>query len=284
VLLSSYLTLSFKGIKKYHISSFQTIVFNYLTCAITGSILSGSFPIASSIHKPWIFWALLIGFTFIFLLNIIGITAREISVAVASVANKLSLVIPFIFSISLYNENATAFKICGVILALAAVVLAGLPQDKGRPSSKISPFLKFMLPVILFIGSGLLDTMMKYVQAKYLGSSDDTEYITVLFTSAFCIGLMAMPFYLKIRKQSFDKRSILAGIIIGLPNYFSIWCLIKVLKFFNNNSSAIIPINNMCIVLVSSIAAWIFFREKLSLINWIGIVLSIGAIALIAFG
>jgi uncharacterized membrane protein len=49
-------------------------------------------------------------------------------------------------------------------------------------------------------------------------------------------------------------------------------------------SSAIIPVNNMGIVLFSSIMAWLLFREKLSVINWLGIFLSLGAIALIAFG
>jgi multidrug transporter EmrE-like cation transporter len=40
----------------------------------------------------------------------------------------------------------------------------------------------------------------------------------------------------------------------------------------------------MGIVLFSAVAAWLLFKEKLSTINWIGIVLSLMAIALIAFG
>jgi uncharacterized membrane protein len=57
-----------------------------------------------------------------------------------------------------------------------------------------------------------------------------------------------------------------------------------VLKEYQGQSSAIIPINNMGIVLFSSLAAFVLFKEKLSLINWMGILLAIGAIALIAFG
>jgi len=40
----------------------------------------------------------------------------------------------------------------------------------------------------------------------------------------------------------------------------------------------------MGIVLFSTVVAWIAFKEKLSLINWIGVILSLGAIALIAYG
>jgi uncharacterized membrane protein len=69
-----------------------------------------------------------------------------------------------------------------------------------------------------------------------------------------------------------------------VPNYFSIWCLVHVLKQYQGNSSAIIPINNMGIVLFSAVAAWVLFKEQLTTINWLGIVLALGAIALIAFG
>ena len=283
ILLSSYLTISFKVIERYRISTFQAVVFNYITCAITGNILSGDFVVASAIHKPWFTWAIIVGLTFITLLNIIGITAQKISVAVASVANKLSLVVPFIFSIFLYNEKATVLKIIGVALALVGVILTSKQDKHNKVKTSISPVFKFLLPFILFIGSGLLDTMMKYVQKKYLGS-DENEYSATLFSTAALIGIIIMPFYLKIREEKFDNRSILAGVCIGIPNYFSIWFLLKVLKQFNNNSTAIIPINNMGIVLVSSIAAWLMFKESIRFINWIGIAISICAIAFIAFG
>jgi uncharacterized membrane protein len=84
-------------------------------------------------------------------------------------------------------------------------------------------------------------------------------------------------------KIKFDSRSILAGIAIGIPNYFSIWFLVNVLKQYKGNSSAIIPINNMGIVLLSSVLAWLMFKEKLSALNLVGIILALGAIALIAF-
>lgn len=261
-------------------------MFNYLTCAILGSFISSSFIFKDTLNKPWFTWAILVGFTFVTLLNIIAITAQKISVAVASVANKLSLVIPFIFSIFLYNEKATTLKIVGVLLALAGVLLTSLPGKNKKASSvssPIAPALKFILPAVLFIGSGLLDTMMKYVQTNYL-KGDENEYSASLFSTAALIALVALPFYLKIKKEPFDYRSMLAGILIGVPNYFSIWFLLRVLKKFNNNSTAIIPINNMGIVLVSSIAAWFIFKEHISFINWIGIVVSLGAIALIAFG
>jgi uncharacterized membrane protein len=57
-----------------------------------------------------------------------------------------------------------------------------------------------------------------------------------------------------------------------------------VLKANAGNSSAIIPINNMGIVLFSTVAGYLMFKEKLTKLNWLGIVISIAAIALIAYG
>ncbi len=274
-------------LQRFGIPVFQTIVFNYLTCVVTGSIVNGAFPInTAATVQPWFGWALVMGCSFIILFNLIGFTAQKIGVAVTSVANKLSLVIPFVFSIYLYNEAATPFKIGGIVLALLAVFLTCLPP-KGNSQNiqkRVSQSLLFLLPAVLFIGSGLLDVLVKYVEQTYLNDSNDNAFLIAGFGTAGLIGSIVLVGLIATGKQQFDKRSIIAGIAIGIPNYFSIWCLVHVLKAYLGHSSAIIPINNMGIVLLSSVVAWMLFKERLSLINWVGIALSIVAIALIAFG
>src|SRR5689334_887772 len=103
IVLTSWLTLSFKWVELLKLDRLQAIVFNYIFCVITGSIVNGHVPdYGSNVQTDWFKWACLMGGVFIFLFNIIAFTAQRIGVAVASVANKLSLVIPFIFSIYLY--------------------------------------------------------------------------------------------------------------------------------------------------------------------------------------
>ncbi len=203
--------------------------------------------------------------------------------AVASVANKLSLVIPFVFSIYLYNEEWTWLKIVGIILALLAVVFTCYPARQSERLRSLNKAYYFFLPVILFVGSGLMDTIIKYVEQTHLNESNYNDFLIAAFVVAALIGFLIMVLLLVTRKIKFDRRSILAGIAIGIPNYFSIWFLVNVLKQYKGNSSAIIPINNMGIVLLSSVLAWLMFKEKLSALNWVGIILALGAIALIAF-
>jgi drug/metabolite transporter (DMT)-like permease len=287
IILTSFLTLWFKVIERYGISNFQVIVINYVTAVITGSIVNGRFPINNETVKlEWFPWAMVMGFIFILLFNIIGFTAQRIGVSVASVANKLSMVIPFMFSLYLYNENATILKVLGIVLALMAVILTCWPSEKAnqKNGNKLRSILLFIVPAILFFASGLLDTMIKYVEHSFLTDENKNDYLISAFSSAAAIGGVSLIILLITKKQKFEPRAVLAGICLGVPNYFSIWCLVQVLKQYGDNSSAIIPINNMGIVLFSAVVAWLVFKEHLSTLNWIGIILALGAIGLIAYG
>jgi len=283
IVLTSYLTLSFKITGRLNINTFQAIVFNYISCIITGSLFNGYFPVNSvNIQQSWFPWALLMGGMFIVIFNIVAFTTQQSGVAVASVANKLSLVIPFVFSIYLYNEPVTLLKILGIIAALLAVYLTVKPAEKINRVHRKTWVL--VLPILLFAGSGLLDTLIKYTEERFLNEHNSNDFLITAFTSAGLIGTLILLTGIVTRRRRFDYRAVLAGMAIGVPNYFSIWCLVMVLKKYAGNSSALIPINNMGIVLFSAVAAWILFREKLSLYNWSGILLSLAAIALIAFG
>jgi drug/metabolite transporter (DMT)-like permease len=287
IVLSSYLTLSFKVLQKLHINAFQAIVFNYIACVCTGAVFNGSFPVSNqSMVLPWFKWALLMGVMFISIFNVIGVTTQKLGVAVASVANKLSMVIPFLFSIFLYSEKATLLKLIGIAVALLAVILTCYPAKKEENKNTNGNQLLFLLPVVLFISSGLLDTLIVYVKNNFFNTPADNfnNFLITAFTVAGAIGILTLLFQVITGKQKFSFKAVFAGVIIGIPNYFSIWFLGKVISQYAGNSSAVIPVNNMGIVLFSAVMAWLLFKERLKAVNWTGILLAVGAIALIAFG
>lgn len=286
IILTSYLTLSFKACERYRVNVFQAIVFNYITCVITGSIVNGAFPIhVENMQTPWFKWACVMGLMFVSIFNVVAITAQRIGVAVASVANKLSLIIPVILSVYLYQETVAGWKAIGVALALIAVVLTCYSPKRNidGQSVKKSMFIYF-LPFILFLSSGLLDALINHVQITYVTDENNNDYLVSSFFSAATIGTIALLIQYLRKKEIFAMRNVISGVLIGIPNYFSIWCLVHFLKQSPWQTSASIPVNNMGIVLFSSVVAWLLFKEKLSKINWVGILLSLLAIYLIAFG
>jgi len=289
ILLSTYLTVAFKICDRFGINKFQAIVFNYLACAITGSFVTASWPVfTESFVQPWFKWSLLMGAAFIIIFNLIALTVQKSGLAVASVASKLSLVIPFVFSVFLYHEDASLINIAGIFIALTAVVLTlfqnNASSNLNSTATKGIAIQKILLPLIVFVSTGLLDTLIKFVEQQFLTESISDIYLITTFSVSFALGFVFLLFQLVMGKISFQPKSVVAGFLIGIPNYFSIWCLMKVLKQYGKISSVIIPVNNMGIVLFSALVAWIFFKEKLSRINWIGIVLAILAIMMIAFG
>jgi len=206
-------------------------------------------------------------------------------VAVATVANKLSLAIPVLLAVYLYGEVVMGFKLLGIGVALVAVALTCYQPAKNKESKALKTGgIQYLLPIVLFVGSGLLDAVINHVQKKYITDDNSNAFLITGFLSAACIGSVILTIQLFSGKKKFSFANLLAGVLIGIPNYFSIWFLMKFLKTSPWQSSAKIPVNNMGIVLFSSVVAWLLFKEKLSLINWAGILLSIAAIALIAFG
>ena len=280
ILLNVVISAVFKLFPRFKIDALQAIVANYCVCVITGSLYIGRIPFSGeAFHTAWLPWALLMGAGFIGIFNLIAYSTRIDGITTTTIANKLSLVIPVLFSIVLYSERAGVGKIIGILLAFPAVYLTSrVKGDDNKPQS-------LFWPSLLFISSGLLDTLVKYVQANFLASQATQAVYTIFcFAVAGSIGLVVVSVLLLMKKITFHWKNIVAGICIGVPNYFSIYFLIRLLNSNVLQSSAAIPVLNIGILVASSVAAILFFREKANALRIIGLLLSVCAILLIAFG
>jgi drug/metabolite transporter (DMT)-like permease len=270
----------FKVIPRYNINTFQAIVVNYCVCVITGLLFIGHFPGANeTVHTSWFPWALMTGLLFISIFYLLGHSMKVDGITTTIIANKLSLVIPAVFSIIVYKEAAGIGKVAGILLAFPAIFLtAHVKGENGKPQN-------LLLPVMIFLGGGVLDTLMKYIQLHFLDSTSSQALFAIFcFASAGSIGLLISIFLLALKKTVFHWKNVAAGIIIGIPNYFSIYYLIRMLNSNFLKSSAMIPVFNIAILVASSITALLFFREKLNTYRVFGLLLSVIAILLIAFG
>lgn len=74
----------------------------------------------------------------------------------------------------------------------------------------------------------------------------------------------------------------MAGIVLGIPNYYSIFFLIKALQNKNFESSELFTFNNVGVVILSTVVGVVLFKERLSKKNLIGVALAIIGIVLVA--
>jgi drug/metabolite transporter (DMT)-like permease len=284
ILLSTFLGVIFVYFNKHKIDIFQAIVYNYWICVITGSLVLGNFPIhANSIQTDWFKMSIIMGVLFIIVFNLIGISSVLVGATITQTANKLSLTIPVVVSYFLYHENISLLKMIGILLALIAVILTMSKKSTGE--KKKIPLWEFSLPIVLFVSSGVVDSITKYVQNKYLISEAISKsYIIAGFMVAAIIGSVILLFLYITGRKKFEFKNVLAGIVLGVPNYFSIYYLIKALQNKSMNSSATIPINNIGVLFLVSIFGIFIFKEKLTRLNYIGLGLTLLAILFIFLG
>lgn len=278
VLFSSLIFVIFKLFSVYKVQTLYAIITNYVVACITGFILyNGSVPINQIPNKGWFWGALAMGLLFILVFNIMAKTSQKLGVSVASVATKMSLVIPVVLGLVLYNEKLSALKIIGILLALTAVYFASVKERSFTIDKKV-----LLLPLLVFIGSGAIDVSLKYMQETQLGSGELPLFSATIFGSAAIIGMVFITVKLKKTPFKINLKNILGGIVLGVPNYFSIFFLLRALQNDSMNSSQIFTINNVAIVLFSTLLGVILFKEHMSLKNWGGIALAVISILLVA--
>ena len=277
ILASTLIFLIFKLFDRFKVNTLQAIVFNYITACFCGIIASESqLNFQEIIHSEWFFGALSLGFLFISIFNVMAITSQRNGLSVASVATKMSVIIPVVFGIYMYHESTGFQKIFGIFLALFAVYFVSIKKE-----AKFHFKNNLLLPFILFLGSGIIDTSIKYIETTYIKDGGIPIFSATIFFFAACIGIGILIYKMIKKEFKFNPQSILGGLVLGIVNYASIYYLLKALNHDALESASIFTINNVAIVMFTSLIGLLLFKEKLSFKNWIGVGLAIISILLV---
>jgi uncharacterized membrane protein len=276
ILFSTGLFVVFKYFGIYKIDVLKAIFVNYIVAFSMGFFFAErQIPISEIYLQPWFSGALFLGALFVSIFFVMAMTAQKNGVSVTSIAGKMSVVVPVFFGILLYNESVTFLKIVGIIMALIAVYLSSVKEEKSEKNGTL------LLPILLFIGSGTIDTLLKYIQENYVADEDVSIFSGSLFGIAGVFAFLILVIKTIKKRESFGYKNIIAGIILGVPNYYSIIFLIKALQNKNFESSTLFTINNVAIVVVSTLVGLFFFKEKFSIKNKIGVAMAILGIILV---
>ncbi len=279
VLSSTLIFIAFKLFDVFKIKTLHAIVVNYLVACCCGLFFqSGSFTVSQIPHYSWFPYTLILGALFIIVFNLMAITTQRSGLSVVSVATKMSVVIPVSFGIIYYGEALGVLKFLGIMLALAAVYLASIKSKDGLVIKRRN----LIFPILVFLGSGLIDSTIKYLEGEFVAKDDIPLFSATIFATAACIGAVILIFQALNGNFKFHFKNVLGGIALGIPNYFSIYFLVQALRSGIFESSGIFTINNVAIVMVSTFTGILLFKEKLLTKNWIGIGLAIVGILLIA--
>lgn len=280
IFCSTLILVIFRLFKKYGVNTFQAIVLNYVIAFIVGFSLYGESWDLKFVYEEndWMPFALVIGALFISLFLLMGKSSQENGIGITSVTVKMSLAIPVLMAIIIYNEAVYATKVIGIVLALIGVFL--ITYQKKQTSGRDYRSILFL--IILFLGSGLLDTLLNYVEKRALGDLSPALFSAIGFGIAGAFGLVILSVALALKKQKLRWKNMIAGIVLGIPNFFSIYFLIMAIRQPMEDSITY-AMNNVGIVMASYVVGILFFKEATTTLKIVGGIVSVTAILLLAF-
>ena len=282
ILANVAIFLAFRSFPRFGINTFPAIVTNYLVCVITGTLYTGFGEVSRQLDPaaPWFRFAIMLGIIFVCTFYLMATTTQKHGVAVATVASKMSLAIPVVFSLFVFKiatNSLDTWNYVGIALALVAIFLVSRPAQPELGPSGLS-FKTLWLPLGVFIMGGVIDTSLNYASHELISEAIEPIFPIMTFGFAFLAGvLLCLVFKIKFR-----KKDIVAGVLLGIPNYFSIFLQIKALSAFNNNGALLYPSLNIGIIIGSTVAAILFFKERLARWNWVGVALAVIVIFLLS--
>ena len=276
---STFIFVIFRIFERFNIGTFQAIVANYFTAFLCGILMHvNEFSTDSFLHLEWLPFVSLSAVLFITLFIMMAISAQKNGIAATSVAVKMSMAVSMLGMIFIYNEVISFTKLVGIFFALIGVFLIA---SSGEKSSKKNA--AYML-IVLFIGSGLLDLNLNYAQNHVFNHISSSIFTAYGFAAAGTIGVgVHIIQRFRVKSQPIKAKNLIAGFLLGIPNYYSIYFLLESYQILTWQDSSILAVVNVSVVLLSVIIGFIVFKEVIDKRKLIGILAALIAIFLLYF-
>ncbi|GAB3326136.1 hypothetical protein GCM10027299_25160 [Larkinella ripae] len=286
ILLSVVLLLNFRIFPRFQVNTFQAIVFNYPVCFLTGFLLlPRNQPFSIDFAQTWTWLALGLGVGFIITFILSGISTQRMGITATSLANNMSLVVPVCFSLFVFETGGKTFdalNYIGLVLAVVAVGLSTFKKEEGQPVRVLG--WNTLLPVAVFLLYGITNTMINYMNLRYIPSADKTLQVTLtMVLGAIAAGFIMLAYRSIQGAEKIELRNLVGAVTLGVPNFLSFYTLLLALSQFGGNGAFVYPLYNIGVILVAALAAAVFFKERLLVLNQIGLGLAVLAIGLISW-
>jgi drug/metabolite transporter (DMT)-like permease len=277
ILSSSVLFFIFRLFPKYGVDTAQAIIVNYFTAFTCGCLVNRAVPSIAELQETHLLpYILLAGFLFISLFIGMGISSYKNGIGTTSVAVKMSMALSMIFFVIAYDEPVTWVKVLGFLLAFAGIFLITFEKNTAEKRSNALVLLLF-----LFVGSAGLDILLNYVNKKLLGDYPDSLFTAFGFLAAGMLGLIWMTTEYIRKKRTFSWNNVIGGIVLGIPNYFSIYLLIRSYETTGWKDTVTLAITGIAIVAIAALCGMLIFKESAKWQKLAGLTAAIGAILLL---
>lgn len=194
-----------------------------------------------------------------------------------SVIGSFSTLVTAVSGVLFFDESITVLQAVGIAIMLCSFVFA-TEKDKDK---KKSSFRWLLLCTVNFLCIGCIGIMQKVHQASTYRAELNAFLVIAFVVAGMLSVLFAVLFYKHSKAPKENKRSslklqllcmLITGVGAALNNRFNLY-LSGVI-----DSAIFFPVVNGGGLILSTLAAVIFFRERLAKKQWIGILLGIVAV------
>ena len=277
IVFSTGVFVAMRLFERFKLDNHQALMWNYVFASGTGFAICKDWDsMPQLVAEPWFGLSLLTGFWFIFTYLLMTASTQRSGVTVTSLSSKLSVVLPILAGVVMLSERLNFVASTGIVLALVALVLV----LGGRGGSNEKHNKNWLLPVCIFFGTGTGDILMKITEQRNAG--DDLGFmIAFIYFVALIFGVIIVAYDLIRGKSKWQWKSAIGGIGLGVINFFSTSSVYHAMRSFDN--VVLFPIYNIGVVSLTAVIGWLVFKEKLTLKNYIGLIIAVIAVILITF-
>ena len=242
---------------------------NYLICLLLAAVYSGFqrlFPntdtLPTALGLGSLNGALYLGGFVLMQQNV-----KKNGVVLSSIFTKLGLLVPILLSVFLFGEVPTWLQVPGFVVAIAAIVLINL-QKGSKSTTSVGSLL------LLLLVTGSADAMSKiFEEVGDPALSDPFLFYTFAVAFLLCVVLVIVS------KEKPDLTSVLFGIVIGIPNFFSAKFLLRSLA--DLPAVVVYPSFSIATMLLTTLIGVFFFKERLVKRQWLALAGIIAALFLL---
>ena len=276
IVFSTGVFVTMRIFKRFEMDNHQALMWNYIFATITGFLICRHYDtVPQLVHESWFGLSLLTGFWFIFTYLLMTASAQSSGITITSLSSKLSVVLPTLAGVLIFQEHLNLKVSIGIVLALVALVL--VVGGNGKPTDKIQ-ITKLLLPLLIFFGTGIGDILMK-LNEQHNTAHNMGFMIAFIYLIATLFGIILVAYDLIMGKSKWQNKSILGGVALGVINFFSTYCVFHAMRYFDN--VVLFPIYNIGVVCLTALVGWLLFNEKLTWKNYLGLAIAIIAVVLI---
>lgn len=261
----------FKMGRKWSTNAKQIVLFNYSFALLLCYVVFVPDVYLVTTDAPFLLYSslgVLLPVVFLFLIASI----KNIGIVKTDAAQRLSLFVSILAAWLVFNEVFSIAKIIGILVGFSALFCVLNKADNNAKSD-----LKY--PILVFLGFGIIDILFKKVAAFTAVSY--TTSLFVIFGIAFVFMLFAVLYEIVFKKKPLEFKNLFLGFFVGCFNFGNILFYLKAHQAFSASPSTVFAGMNMGVILLGSIVGVLLFKEKLSKLNYIGLVLALFSILLI---